>query len=275
MFDIKQKLLGRAIGRAALSLRDKIEIIHTAFFHPERVGTVANDQLATKLVTNLCQSNKTFIDVGAHIGSIISEVSYADSSIKIVAIEAIPEKVVKLRRKFPSVEFHDCAVGESTGEVSFFINTKQSGYSSLGKPASNNEAGISEIKVSIKRLDDLVSSNEIDVIKIDVEGAELGVLIGSPNILKGNRPTIMFESGPEPNSELGYTIDALYKFLVSNDYVVLLPNRVAHNGSSLSNDGFVESHIYPRLTTNYFAIPNERREEIRDRARKILNISVS
>jgi precorrin-6B methylase 2 len=79
------------------------------YFYPERAGTVANDQLATKLVTTICQSHKTFVDVGAHIGSVISEVGNSDSTIKIVAIEAILEKIVQLRRKFPFVELHDCA----------------------------------------------------------------------------------------------------------------------------------------------------------------------
>ena len=55
----------------------------------------ANDQLATMLITKICGSHKTFIDVGAHIGSIIAEVHHNDPSTKIVAIKAIPQKVKK------------------------------------------------------------------------------------------------------------------------------------------------------------------------------------
>ena len=268
---VKQKLLGGAIGSAALSLRDKFEILHAAYTNSERLGTLANNQLATKLVTRICQSHKTFIDVGAHIGSIISEVAYGDSSVRIVAFEAVPEKIVRLRRKFPSIELHHCAAGESSGEVSFFVNIGQSAYSSLLRPAGADERAVSEIRVPLKRLDELVSSNDVDVIKIDVEGAELGVLRGSANILKNCRPTIMFESSWSGN-DLGYTKEALYQFLSSNDYAVLIPNRVAHNDPGLSQDGFVESHLYPRRTINYFAVPNQRRVEIRDRARNILKI---
>jgi FkbM family methyltransferase len=275
MIWIKQQLLGGAIGRIALSVRDKFDILHAAYFHPETVGIVANDLLATKLVTTICQSQKTFVDVGAHIGSIISEVASSDSTIKIIAIEAIPEKVAALKRLFPLVELHNCAVGESTGEVSFFINLKQSGYSSLRKSVSTNESEIREIKVPLEKLDEIVLSNNIDVIKIDVEGAELGVLRGSKKILTESRPTIMFESGPQLKNELGYTKEELYEFLSSLDYVVLIPNRVAHNDVGLSQDGFIESHLYPRRTTNYFAIPKERRIEIRDRARSILKIPTS
>lgn len=269
---MKQKILGSAIGEAAFFLRDKLEILHTAYSSPERVGTLANDHLATQLVTTLCLPQKTFIDVGAHIGSIIAAVSRRDPSIKIIAIEAIPEKIAALRKKFPFAELHECAVGESTGQVSFYINTRQSGYSSLGKPDHASQDAITEITVPIKRLDDLVTSDNVDVIKIDVEGAELGVLRGSWNLLSSSRPVIMFESGPEMDDSLKYTKKELYEFLADNRYAILIPNRVAHNDPGLTQQGFIESHLYPRRTTNYFAIPDERRTEIRNRARYVLKI---
>lgn len=272
---MKQHLLGTPIGRAALFLRDNLTIFRAAYLSPECVGTIANDQLATKLVASICQAHKTFVDVGAHIGSVMSEVAYLDSSIKIVAIEAIPEKAARLQRKFPFANIHACAAGETTGQVSFFINMRKSGYSSLRRLVSSNQEEISEITVPIRRLDDIVSPNDVDVIKIDVEGAELGVLRGSENIFNCARPTIMFESvETDEGNDLGYTKEALYQFLFSKEYCVLIPNRVAHNDSGLSKDGFIESHLYPRRTTNYFAIPNERRTEIRDRARSVLKICI-
>lgn len=270
---MKQKILGSAIGEAALFLRNKLNILHTAYCSPERVGTVANDHLATQLVTTLCLPKKTFIDVGAHIGSIIAAVSRRDPSIKIIAIEAIPEKIADLRKKFPFVELHDCAVGESTGEVSFFINTRQSGFSSLVKPDSAYKDTTTEIKVPLRKLDDLVSSDNVDVIKIDVEGAELGVLRGSTNLLNNCRPIIMFESG-EMDDVPQFPKKEMHQFLTSHNYAVIIPNRVAHNDPGLTEVGFIESHLYPHRTTNYVAIPHERRVEIRDRARDILNISI-
>jgi len=271
----KQMILGTRIGKIAMSARDTVDLLRAAFFHPENIGTLANDQMATALVTRICRSDKTFIDVGAHIGSIIFAVMQNDRSIRIIAIEAIPEKVANLRRKFPAVEFHECAVGDSEGEASFFINTRQSGYSSLGRPPANaGDQSIVEIRVPIKTLDNLISSSDVDVMKIDVEGAELGVLRGSTNLLARSRPTIMFESGPLGNEGLGYTKEALWEMLFEQNYTVLVPNRVAHNDPGLSKESFIESHLYPRRTTNYFAIPNERRREIRDRARDVLKITV-
>jgi FkbM family methyltransferase len=269
---MKQMILGSALGRAALVLRDKFSLIREACAHPERVGTLANDQLATTLITKICRPNRSFVDVGAHIGSIVSEVAHNDPTIRIIAIEAIPEKAEKLRRKFPQVETHNCAVGEYAGEASFFVHLKQSGFSSLGRQSNVRADAIREIKVRVERLDDLVASHEVDAIKIDVEGAELGVLRGSVATLTRCRPIIMFESGPQAEDGLGYTKEAMHQFFVANNFSVILPNRVGHNDEGLTLPGFVESHWYPFRTTNYFAIPSERRIECRDRARSILGI---
>ena len=269
---MKQTLLVGPFGGSAMYLRDKFDILRAAYFSPEQVGTIANDQLATRLITRLCTPRRTFIDVGAHIGSVISAVRRHDPSIRIVAIEAMPDKAQRLRRRFPSVDTHACAVGESTGEVSFFVNSKHSGYSSLGKPANVADKSISEIRVRIEKLDDLVAPKDVDAIKIDVEGAELGVLRGGINVLRKCRPIVMFESAPQTADGLGYTKEAMHGFLTENDFSVIVPNRVAHDGDGLSSIGFIESHWYPRRATNYFAVPFERRVEFRDRSRSILGI---
>lgn len=269
----KQWLLGRSLGRVLMSARDRIDLLRAALQAPESVGTVANDQLAALLVTQLPQAGKTFIDVGAHIGSIIASVAQRGAGIRIVAVEAIPEKAERLKRKFPQVPVHACAVGDQDGEVSFFINTEQSGYSSLSGPGAGIARGsIQEVRVPIRRLDDLVEHQGVDMIKIDVEGAELGVLRGSLQLLAACRPVVMFESGPADAAGLGYTKPGMWQFLAGQGYQLLLPHRLAHDGAPLSLEGFVDSHTYPRRTTNYFAVPTERRGEIRDRARTLLGI---
>jgi FkbM family methyltransferase len=269
---MKQALLGGPFGRGAMFLRDKFLIVREACFSPESVGTLASDQMATRLITRIGKPNTTFVDVGAHIGSIVSEVMRNHAAARIVGIEAMPDKVERLRRKFPTVEFHGCAVGEASGEAAFFVNSQLSGYSSLGRPGNRADKAIMEIRVAVRRMDDLITCADVDAVKIDVEGAELGVLRGAVGLLKKCRPVIMFESGPQEEDGLGYTKEALYEFLGANGYSVLVPNRVAHNDDGLTSSGFIESHRYPRRTTNYFAIPLERRIEVRDRARKILKI---
>jgi FkbM family methyltransferase len=272
-FPMKMRFVGTNFGRLALIVRNTVELLRATYLCPESIGTLANDQLATHLVTRLCLPKKGFIDVGAHIGSIIDAVLHYDSSIGVYAVEPITTKIENLRLKFPTIELYQCVLGESDGDVPFFVNAKQSGYSSLERPRNIEETDV--ITVPMKRLDSLILSGEIDVIKIDVEGAELGVLRGGEVLIERNRPLVMFESGPYADDSLGYSKELMWRWLEERNFEIVVPNRVAHNGPGLSLDGFLESHFYPRRTTNYFAIPGERRIEIRDRARIVLQIMVT
>ncbi len=232
---------------------------------------VSQDVCAQLLVSKLCKPSAIFIDVGAHIGSVFAEVRHHQPSSQIIAVEAVPEKAADLARRFQEVTVHGCALGDVEGETKFFVDTRRPGYSSLA-PRTRSQ-GVVEISVPIRRLDDLVpDSPEVDFIKIDVEGAELGVLRGAEDVIPRDRPTILFESGNSAEL-LGYSLQDLFDWFADRDYEIHVPNRVAHDGPGLRFEGFVESHFYPRRTLNYFAIPEERRIEIRDRARKILGVT--
>lgn len=259
---IRQWLLGSVAGRLALRLRDSFDLMTAG---REEVGTVANDQLAGMLTVRLLHGGGTFIDVGAHIGSVIAAVQRHSPDAVIIAIEAIPEKAARLRAKFPTVRIECCALAEQAGTASFFIDLDRSGYSSLASGSGRQR----EIEVPLRTLDSLVDC-PVDMIKIDVEGAELGVLRGASAMLAASRPTIMFESGP--HEVLGQGREAMWRFLHEHDYSVFAPNRLAHEAPPLSLDGFIDSHHYPRRTTNYFAVAYENVEDIRAKARKILKI---
>ena len=270
MQEAKARLIGTAFGLWVLELRDKLSIVRAACFSPESVGTLANDQLAALLVVSICRPGHVFVDVGAHIGSIIASAQRRSRPSKILAVEAIPERAASLRRRFPEVEIVQCAVGESEGaDVAFFVNQAQSGYSSLARGE-----GLREIKVPLRTLDTVLAENDVDVIKIDIEGGELGALRGAVNVLTKHRPTVMFESAPGCGARLGYSTTDLWRFFDELGYVIVAPNRLAHDAEGMSLDAFNDGHLYPRRTTNYFAVARERREEVRDRARLVLGIRV-
>ncbi len=259
---LKQLALGTPIGRAAMWARDTAGLIRTALTKPEQLPAELNDRLATHLVTHWpCN---VFLDVGAHIGSIIAAVRHNNLRACVIAVEAMPEKAAALRLKFPGLRaVHACAVGESTGEVAFFVRPKASGYSSLVRAADSVQ-----ITVPLRMLDDLVHE-PVGVIKIDVEGAELGVLRGAQRLVTESRPVIMFESGP---CEAMYSKADMWAWLTARDYEILTPDRMAHNGPGLGREGFEEAHWYPRRTTDYFAVPAERRDEVRETARRLLGV---
>jgi FkbM family methyltransferase len=253
----RQRIVGTRLGHFAMRSRAALEYWSAT---RENVGTIANDQLAELLITRLAE--RSFVDIGAHIGSIIAEVETHCSGVQIVAVEPIPEKAQRLRDKFKGVKIIECALADYEGETSFFINVAASGYSSLAQTAGETR----EIRVAVKRLDALVT--DADVIKIDVEGAELGVLRGSEGLK--SRPVILFESAP--HEVLGYTKPDLWSWFAAHQYGVFVPNRLAHTAPAMSLEVFIDSHHYPRRTTNYFGVPLERVDSVRNKARQILKL---
>lgn len=256
---LKRLLVGTAVGRVAVSVRDAIGVWRAPRVE---VGSVVNDQIATRLAVAFCPAQGIFVDVGAHIGSVIADVQFRRPEARIVAFEAIPEKAAALRRKFPTIAVHEVALWDSEGEASFFVDDARSGYSSLHRQDATRE-----IKVPTRRLDAILTDVAVDVIKIDVEGAELGVLRGAQGLLHAARPIVMFESGPEVR--FGFAKEHMFELLAGHDYAMFAPNRLAHTGDAMSLDAFLDSHEYPRRTTNYFALPKERVDAIRAQARTV------
>jgi FkbM family methyltransferase len=238
-------------------VRDTINLLRT----PQvALGTTVNDQMALRLLVDLLQPGDTFLDIGSHIGSVIAEVRHRRPNCKVIGFEAIPEKVAFLQRKFPGVQIHSGALADHVGEATFFIDREQSGFSGLARRPNS-----AEITVPLRRLDDLV--DHADYIKIDVEGAELGVLQGAEELVQRSSPIIMFESGP--GNLLGFTKEAMFDWFAKRNYGLMVPNRLAGTGGPMSMDAFIDSHEYPRRTTNYFALPHHRFEEVRAQAKAV------
>ena len=196
-----------------------------------------------------------------------------DSSIEIVGIEAMPDKIAALRRRFPGVTFHECAAGNSNCEAIFSIYPERDGFSSLVGYLDNPGEKVKQITVNVRTLDSILENDNIDAMKLIIEGSELDAIKGSQNILERHRPVIMFESSFFEDPDNGNTIAARWQIFQGFDYTLYIPNRVAHEGPGLSLEAFIDSHIYPTRTFYYFAIPNDRHDEIMHKARRIQGIT--
>jgi FkbM family methyltransferase len=260
--EVKRVAVGTRWGRLLTRFRRRIEYAQAT---TSALGTVANDALALELTVGICRNQRTFLDIGAHIGSVLADVLTLAPGIDVIALEAVPKKATSLARRFPQIVVHQCAAGEHTGDVPFFVVPEASGFSSLTRTSD----GV-EISVPMRRVDTLVS--HADVIKIDVEGAELGVLRGATQLIRNSRPVVMFESSRDAADRAGYPLEEMFLWWTERDYVLLVPNRLAHDGPALDQGAFLEAHFFPRRTTNYFAVPVERRHEVQNRARAVVGV---
>ena len=266
---MKSRLVGTWAGNMLLRFSGRRSLRTIPLGNPEAAGARANDVLADRLVTQLCPDTGTFLDIGAHIGSVFASVHRTMPGVEIIAIEADPDKAATLQARFPYCTVHEVAVGERVGRVDFFRNPNKSGFNSL---APRRGERLERITVQLRRLDDLLPDATVDVIKIDVEGAELGALRGGEQLIARNRPVILVESaGIGPNG-LGYSAEMLWRWFDERQYGMFVPDRLAHEAPPMTCEVFLDAHEYPFRTLNYFAVPMEQRIATRDRAREILGI---
>jgi FkbM family methyltransferase len=116
------------------------------------------------------------------------------------------------------------ALAESDGQAQFTIaGYEHEGQNTLGAFAyASVESGATET-VALRRLDDIVAEappERIDVIKMDVEGAELRVLHGAVATIQKYRPIILFEVSESSLRNQGATGAELVEFVRAQHYAI-------------------------------------------------------
>jgi len=133
----------------------------------------------------LQRSRITAIDIGAHVGFWSF---YLYKNFKIVhAFEPVKDfrDCFNLNVKAKNVNLYDCALGSENSFVSMEIDQSNSGKTHIKNQSLADQT-------PIKKLDDFKFEN-VDFIKIDVEGYEEFVIKGGIETLKKNHPLIIIE----------------------------------------------------------------------------------
>jgi FkbM family methyltransferase len=178
--------------------------------NPEREKNVLD------MMKNLLKKGDTFVDAGANIGffSVIASQLVGKSG-KVHAIEMLPQNQNILLRHIEmnaldNVFLHKTALfNESNKKLKVHMPKHRFGMASIIN--SEGESPVQQY-VLTSRLDQLLSKQQISVMKIDTEGAEKYVLLGAVGILE-NVDTIIFEMYiDDPNRKF------VFNFLKENNF---------------------------------------------------------
>lgn len=167
------------------------------------------------------------IDVGAHIGvDTLKLARVVGTSGRVMAVEPNPITLIDLRANIhasraANVIVVPVALSDSEGELTLFDSrgTGNSGSSSLS--AANAGGSGASYTVRARTLDDVVAEvglARIDVIKADVEGAELLVLRGAATTLARFHPKLVLEVVPRQLASMGASVEVLESFLAQHGY---------------------------------------------------------
>jgi FkbM family methyltransferase len=131
-----------------------------------------------------------------------------------VDLNALPDRA--------NVRLFRIALADRNGDAELTIaGFENAGHNTLGAFAYEGIATEEKQTVDLRRLDDVVAENppaRIDVIKMDVEGAELKLLTGAVSTLRQYRPVLLLEVSQRSLSHQGSSQEELLAFLRSNDY---------------------------------------------------------
>lgn len=162
-------------------------------------------------------STSNCIDVGCHKGEMLDlMLKYAPNG-QHLGFEPIPSFFKNLEEKYSGIaKIYSCALSDQAGETTFQYVKNAPAYSGIKKRHYDIEnPEIERINVSMETLDNLIDIDfKVDLIKIDVEGAELGVLKGAISIIKRDKPVIIFEFGLGASDYYGTTPEDIYDLLV-------------------------------------------------------------
>ena len=149
------------------------------------------ESFTAQFVTDVGRAT-TVLDLGAERGYYAYlTLKHMPPGGKIIALEPDPVRYSLLCALFAendNVRVHQLAAGDKTGTTTF---VKPSGCSATAADVDGDH-----FKVETVALDDLLRGERIDVVKMDIEGAEAAALSGMARILAEDRPRIFLEYHP-------------------------------------------------------------------------------
>lgn len=199
----------------------------------------------TALIQSLLKPGNVFVDVGANAGyfSLLAAKTIGKHG-RVYAFEPAPETYKELvnnihLNQFENIKTYPIAASNYQGSIDFSIAPE----THKGLSSFRTIAGSKKLTVPTMQLDNVVDFPlEIDLVKIDVEGAECRVLSGMNRIIRRCKPDFIIEISPAFLEEMGDSASLLYEMLIEHQYDPFvingttldihhspLPNKIQYN----------------------------------------------
>lgn len=194
----------------------KVVLLATDFMHAEIAFTGAYERELTRRLVALAERGGVLVDVGANIGYFSLIWAARNPSNRVFAFEAAPRPAELLKRNVARngladrVIVHSMALDAETSVMHFDPGPEAlTGWGGLSLSADANT-----IEVQVQTLDETLPGAAIDLLKIDVEGADTWVLFGAERLLAEKRiKQIAYEQNHPRMQQLGIDEAAAAEYL--------------------------------------------------------------
>jgi FkbM family methyltransferase len=166
------------------------------------------------------------IDVGANMG--ITAIEYAHIFKTVIAFEPIKDvfdqlQMVIQKNNLSNVKCEQVAIGDTIGRRNFSYRPNNSFASAL------NDTGIEACRMNTI---DSYNYQDVNFLKIDVEGLEAAVIAGAWNTITKFKPMIQFEYKKNLGKKYGYDLDKdICQKLMAIDYHIVDKKNIDYKES--------------------------------------------
>lgn len=171
------------------------------------------DRLTYRIIRRHLKKDGNCIDVGCHKGEVLEWFIRFAPEGRHTGFEPIPQLYERLLTQFAhtSCRFYPYALSDEAGETEFVYVPEAPAYSGLKeRDYDGRHVHPQRIPIQVRRLDDLIPADmPVSLLKIDVEGGELGVLKGAVKLLERDKPLVVFEHGKGASDHYGTTPDMI------------------------------------------------------------------
>lgn len=160
------------------------------------------------------KSGGVFLDVGAHVGKYVLQIARdVGENGLIIAIEPNPENYAVLVKnirmnKIENILALNIAAWNEDCKIELFTGVAG------GQHSLKRKAKLGSVVIEARALDNVLKGIDVDLVKIDVEEAEVEVLQGLENTLKKCRPKVVMETF-ETN------LETVKKFMIQLGYNIM------------------------------------------------------
>jgi FkbM family methyltransferase len=211
----------------------------------------------SQLFRRLARPNSWVIDVGTNLGLMSIPVLADCPNVRVLSFEPSENALQFLRRTMQNCAFGNRwelipkCVGAETGTVTFTlsdgIHIEFDGMQHTGRVNASKS-----IQVPMTTIDEewrRLGSPPISIIKCDVEGAELGVLMGAAHCIASARPYVLMEWNEINFRSYGVTTSDLLELVEKLEYDIhSMPHMIPVRGQS-------EMEMQMLVTENFLLVP--------------------
>ena len=184
------------------------------------------ERYETELFRSALKEGMTVLDIGANIGYYtVIAMNHVGSSGKVFSFEPEPENFDFLQRNITAQKNKNAhafffGLADKPSKSKLFLSSDNKGKHSLSQSGEMKESIVVSIETG-DRLLQTVGINKVDLIKMDVEGAEPLALKGLDSLLSKSSPCLLFcEYHPEALTRSGFKPISFLQNIASKGFLI-------------------------------------------------------